>query len=419
MVLTILSRVKRVSAVFLPVFFCNSVFAAGFYVSEIGTPSSLGTAGAANATNTIGADSSWSNPAGMTGLAGDQLMAGAQAVLPKVKFDASVAEAGGSDSHNAGEKALIPSFFYVKKLSENGYAGFSIVAPLGGGMNFGEQFVGRYGAYKVKLAGVGFSPSFGYKLNENFSVGGGVSILYTALDEYVALNLPGSLPDGKLKIENATDWGYQPFLGLTYHLSTDTLLGVVYRAEADVDLEGDLNFRNLGAVPTPRTNTVELGWDNPQTLTLGIRHKVKPNWSFLASVNWEDWSQFSKNSLIVSGGAVDLAPQTIDRNWKDTYSLKLGLAHFWNKQAATIGASYDSSPVDDKDRTIDMPFDETYKISAAYGWKESERLDFSLGSTLMYLGEAKVDQTAQGARFQGKFDENYILFIGATLRYTY
>ena len=32
-----------------------------------------------------------------------------------------------------------------------------------------------------------------------------------------------------------------------------------------------------------------------------------------------------------------------------------------------LGISYDSSPVDDDDRTIDLPLDEQLKLSAAYG----------------------------------------------------
>jgi len=36
----------------------QSVLAAGFYISEVGTPASIGTAGVANPTNTISADSS-------------------------------------------------------------------------------------------------------------------------------------------------------------------------------------------------------------------------------------------------------------------------------------------------------------------------------------------------------------------------
>jgi long-subunit fatty acid transport protein len=58
----------------------GSLFAAGFYLSEVGTPHSLGTAGVANPTNVIGADSSWTNPAGMTGLNSSQMVAGMQVI---------------------------------------------------------------------------------------------------------------------------------------------------------------------------------------------------------------------------------------------------------------------------------------------------------------------------------------------------
>jgi long-subunit fatty acid transport protein len=85
--------------------------AAGFYIPEVGSPASLGTGGVANPTNTFGADAAWTNPAGMTGLNRDQIFSGVQAVIPEVEFDSSKATAGGSDGGNAGNTAIIPSFF--------------------------------------------------------------------------------------------------------------------------------------------------------------------------------------------------------------------------------------------------------------------------------------------------------------------
>ncbi len=130
----------------------QSAQSAGFYISEVGTPGSLGTAGVANPVNTISADSSWTNPAGMTGLKQDEMLAGMQLAVPKIEFDSSVAEAGGSDGGNAGNMAVIPSFFMVKKLNDRVRLGFSLVAPQGGAMSYSDNFVGRYGATKVSLA---------------------------------------------------------------------------------------------------------------------------------------------------------------------------------------------------------------------------------------------------------------------------
>jgi long-chain fatty acid transport protein len=335
-----------------------------------------------------------------------------------------VAEAGGSDGGNAGNIAAIPSFFMVKKLSDRVRMGFSLVAPQGGAMNYGDNFVGRYGATKVSLAAIGGSPSIAYKVNDRLSLGGGVSIIYTQFEESIAVNQsalvpgPAALPDGKVKFDNMTDLGYQPFVGLTYYLSDSLMLGVVYRAEMDVNLEGDLNFRSL-AFPTPPANDIELDWDNPQVLKAGLRYEFAPGKKLMFSADWEDWSAFSKNQLAITGGVLNPAG-VLERNFKDTWSAGVAFVDGSRKtRGYSVGVSYDSSPVSNKDRTIDLPFDETYKVSAAYAWKGSKRMDFGLGTTLIYFGEGRVDQTAQGVRFKGKFDTNMALFLGGTLRYVF
>ena len=84
-----------------------------------------------------------------------------------------------------------------------------------------------------------------------------------------------------------------------------------------------------------------------------------------------------------------------------------------------MGFAYDSSPVKNEHRTYDLPVDELFKLSASYFWEGTKQLDFSLGSTLYMIGDADIDVTAQGVRAAGKFDKNYILFLGGTLRYTF
>lgn len=396
---------------------------AGFYISEVGTPGSLGTAGVANPVNNVSADAAWTNPAGMTGVKGDHALAGMQVVVPKVEFDpSSSSTTGGDDGGNAGNVAVIPSFFATKQLTNRLHAGFAITAPLGGAMNFGDDFAGRYTATKVELTGIGISPSLGYKVNERLSVGAGVSILYTQFEQKLALRQTTSagapLPDGKIKMENLDDWGYQPFAGLTWAFSDKVLLGAVYRAEADVDLKGDLNFRNVNG-PVPSANKVKIGWDNPQTLKAGLRIQVSDERTLMFSAGWEDWSAFSENAVSLDGGV--LSPVAVlDRNFQDTWNVGAAIVQRTGGNAYSLGISYDSSPVEDEDRTIDLPFDETVKLSAAWVWEGDKQLNYGLGATLAYLGEGKIEnQHAQGLNFDGKFDTNYVLFLGGTVRYEF
>ena len=394
--------------------------AAGFYVPEVGTPSSLGTGGVGNPTNTYAADAAWTNPAGMTALQDDEILAGLQVILPKTKFDSSIATAGGSDGGNAGVVAGVPSFFYVNKVSDQLRLGFSVTGPLGGGLDYGDDFVGRYSTISAQLAGLALSPSLAWQVNDRLSLGAGVSIMYTLFNEEIAIN-PNLVPtgngqDGKLKIEDATDWSYQPFLGLTYAFSDRALLGVVYRAEMDTDLEGDVKTSNLPGVIG--ADSIDISWDNPQWLEAGLSFKLDDKNTLFLNAGWQEWSKFSKNTLAFSGGLLNPAA-TVDRNWDNTWHGGIAFKHENGAHGTSLGFSYESSPVDDNHRTFDLPMDEIFKGSFSYFWQGKKNLDFALGGTLYLVGDASVDQTSQGVRAKGKFDTNYILFLGGTLKYTF
>jgi len=399
----------------------QSVLAAGFYISEVGTPLSLGTAGMANPTNNISADSSWSNPAGMTGLDSSEMLGGLQIVAPKVEFDSSKASTGnGGDGGNAGNAVVIPSFFYVNAVTDRLRVGISSAGLMGGGVDYGDGFTGRYSTSMAELGAVGISPALGFKVNDKFSIGAGVSIVYTRFDQDVALNQSAvGAPDGKFKIVKADDWGYQPYAGLTYNLTDRAMLGLVYRAEMDVKLEGDVKIHNWNLpVPKPRANDIKIDRDNPQTAKMGLKYRLDDKNLLFLSAGWEDWSKFSQNTLALEGGALN--PEIrLDRKFDDTWNAGIALAHHESGHATSIGFAYESSPVSDSDRTLDLPFDELYKLSFAYAWDGEKNLAFSLGSTLYLVGDASIDQTSQGVRTKGKFDTNYILFLGGTVRYMF
>ncbi len=387
--------------------------AGGIYASEIGSPNSLGTAGSANVTNRSIADAAWTNPAGMTGINDTRILTGLQVLVPKTEFESTVAEAGGGDGGNAGETAAIPSFFYVKTLNEDWRFGLSMVAPFGGGFDFGDDFVGRYSVKEIALAGVALSPSLGYKINDKVSVGFGVSVLYTIFDMDIAINQSGlGAPDGGVEIEDATDVGYQPFIGLQWQFSDRGTFGAVYRAEADIELDGDVTINDL-LLPLEPQSSIDITWDNPQLLEIGIRYKLNEEWSLTANADWEDWSAFSVTDFAINDAPTGPVFRELDRNWKDTY--KFGVGVFGERadgRHLAFGASYDTSPVDSSDRTVDLPSDEQLRLSAAYGRDTGGEHAWGIGATLLWLGNGKVDQVAGGARFAGEFDKNWILFVG-------
>jgi long-chain fatty acid transport protein len=220
-------------------------------------------------------------------------------------------------------------------------------------------------------------------------------------------------PDGKAKLEKVDDWGFQPFIGAIYKVSDRLTLGAIYRAEMEVDLEGDLRFQGM-VLPTQPSGDIDVGWDNPQLLEIGLSYRLSDSWMMFANADWEDWSAFSDNEFTINlGGPIGVGQTTIDRNWDDTWHLGVGFAkQLAHGELVSFGFSYDSSVVSNSDRTIDLPLDRQVKVSLAYGPFKGARFDVIFGLTITDFGKGKTTQTAQGGTFAGEFDPQTGIFLG-------
>ncbi len=398
----------------------GTAFGAGFYLPELGSPASLGTGGVANVTNRYGADASMTNPAGMTGIDQQRVLAGMQFFLPKIEFDVKGFESRGlrpvtgNDGGNAGIITPVPSFFYVTPVSDKVRFGFSTTGPLGGGVDYGNRFAGRYAVQSAVLGALAFTPSVSYEANDKLSIGAGVSVLYTFFNQKIAVRQPGGVGDATVKFNDLSSWGAQAVLGLQYQFTDRLMLGVVYRSQADTDLKGDVKTENW-RLPFRLSNSVEISWTNPQWLEAGLSYELDDKITLFANLGWQEWSKFSKNELAI-GDRVNV----LDRNWDDTWLAGAALLYnLSDRSHFSFGFSYESSPVKDEFRTFDFPVDEMWKLSAAYGWSHDDQLRFAVGATMYFVGNAPIDQTAQGVRVFGDYSANRFAVAGGSLTYSF
>ncbi len=205
--------------------------------------------------------------------------------------------------------------------------------------------------------------------------------------------------------------------GLHYQFSPQTSVGVVYRSEQDIDLSGDLVFSNL-PVQLPNAK-FDLEWKNPQTVQVGLQHAITPAWILSVDVVWEDWSAFSENRVSASFANGLATVQTLDRNWNDSYAGGAAVTHIRGANVFSAGLAYASSVVDDEDRTIDLPLDESFVVSLAAARNENQNLTYGVGLSVLIIGDADVDQTAQGVRFAGDFSTNIAVAVGASVQWRF
>jgi long-chain fatty acid transport protein len=145
--------------------------AGGLILYELGT-SDLGTADASTAAL---------NPAGMTRLDRSQMLAAFQQLYVNARFDTDTASFGGGDGGNAGGFVSAGSVHYVHSLAPDWKLGISAGSYFGLGVDYGDDWAGRYYTTEAELLTFGINPSMGYRINDWLSVGGGFNIVYAEL----------------------------------------------------------------------------------------------------------------------------------------------------------------------------------------------------------------------------------------------
>ncbi|MBW2441107.1 MAG: outer membrane protein transport protein [Deltaproteobacteria bacterium] len=413
-------------AVFVSFLIVLPAGAGGLLLYELGTPD-LGTAAAGRAAMAADASTAAGNPAGMTRLDRSQMLAAFQGLYVNARFDTDIASFAGGDGGNAGGFVPAGSFHYVHSLTPDWKLGLSAGSYFGLGVDYGDDWAGRYYTTEAELLTLGLNPSVGYRVNNWLAVGGGFNIIYAKLTQKAAINngaVPGQagLPDGELKLED-DDVAYGFNLGVLLAPRDDTRFGITYRSEVDLEFKDTAGLKNIGPVLQGILNLsglagskVNIDMTIPQLVMISAYHQLTDQWAVMGNLGWQDWSEFGKQDLTLE--STTSTTFTKDLEYDDTWHVALGAQYrFGENWLWSVGAAYDTSPTDEDTRTPDLPLDRQIRVGTGiqYDWTEA----VTLGVAYEYLdaGDAKIDQEGgplQGS-LKGQYDTNAIHFFAANL----
>ena len=400
--------------------------AGGLYLYELGNPE-VGLAAAGWSARAQDAATVFTNPAGMTRLQKSELLVGVQPLYLHAEFSPNPNTSTSGSDGDASTWLPAGGVYYVHNLMPKLKFGVSAVGYFGLGLEYENDWVGRYYVQEVKLQALGVQPALAYQVTDWLSLGAGVVALYGVLEEKVAVNNIGpNQPDGKLKIEDE-DWTYQVNLGILAEPRQGTRFGLTYLSQGDLKFKDKPDFNNLG----PGLETIlrarglldaeiEVEFTMPQALMLSAYHELSDRLAIMGNLGWQDWSEFGNVGVSVS--SEDTSSLTFDRNYKDTWHVAFGaqyrVAAPWLLSA---GVAYDSSMMDDEDRTPDLPLGEAWRfgLGARYDW--SQNLAFGLGYTLLWSGDLDMDvnRGPLAGRVSGTYENTSMNFINFYLNWKF
>lgn len=375
---------------------CNTSLASGFALSGK-SASNLGTA--LSGTTVMADDASvvHSNPAAMRYLEGQHLSAVFHFVNTDLTFDNDGSTASGSDSKSVTKTHFIPNFYYLKTLNEDVTFGLGMYSPFGLGIDYGDEWVGRYHSTNSSLRTINISPTIAFSPSDKLNLGFGVDFQYAEAElsktmdfAYIcsAYGVPGCT-DGSNTL-SGDSWGIGYSLGLTYDLSEATRLGASFHSSTRQNLEGDSKFEGVPGMFSSyfSDSGASLTLMLPESLSLGVKHIVTPKLEIMADYTWTRWSRYDA-TVVDFDNNLPLSSEI--SNWKDSNRYAIGMNYrMRDNLQLRSGLTYDQTPIPDAEhRTPRVP--DTDKMSVGLGGKVGLSDNMDLDLALFYTLPADSD----------------------------
>ncbi|MGL4827689.1 MAG: outer membrane protein transport protein [Vibrio sp.] len=401
--------------------------AAGFQLAEY-SATGLGRAYAGEAAMADNASAQWRNPAMLTYLEGTQISVGAIYVNPNVDVDGTVKHIDprigqtAASSKDFAHDAVIPNFYLSHQLNEQVVLGFALGTNYGMETDLGTDFAASHFGNQASVITKEANLNIAYQILPQLSIGGGVR--YVMGEGHFGATAPAKnalrLPQGttlKYMEGDDTSWGWQ--VGSAWQINEDHRLGFAYKSEVMMDFEGYAKGLSYGAYK-PGMMSLAL----PATAEIASFHQLNEQWAVHASINWTDWSSFKELTAVFPEESNLIKSE----NWEDNYRFAIGTTYQYDaKLALRAGVAYDTSAVDDKNRTATIPETDRTWVSLGASYVATPQLTFDTGFTYIFAKDATINEPRDasdnlsamiGGAFNGNVSGN-VWLIGVQANYRF
>jgi len=327
-------KLTIVSILILFVFITNFTFADGFHQQE---QSAVATAqGGAVVARAKNLSAIYFNPAGIAQLAGTQISFGGNLMLPSTSFS------NLEGKWHMIEQVVHPTNVYIShQLSEKINLGVGYYRPFAYSSKWESDFVGRFVSKDFSFKTYYFTGAAAYQATPEISIGFSISYIHAKVIMSHSIDLssfsdyyPQRIdPEGLSQFDStANNFGIS--VGFLYKFDEFWTLGATYRSATDFDFSGNFNFIIPESSADAQANTAlnELFPDQsgfmslkmPQVLVVGLSTTLIDRTTIEANIQWSGWSTFQDLPINYSKNTTALEDKIIDRQWKNTFAIRLG-----------------------------------------------------------------------------------------------
>jgi len=297
------------------------------------------------------------NPAGIGQLHGTQLSLGVTLISPSTTL-----ESASSNISTDTTAALFfpPTLYLSRELSPEIHLGLGVFTPFGLSTEWPGTWEGRYLTTFSEINTYYINPNIAWSPNPRLHVAAGMSYVPSSVTLRNKLELTPT-PDGDAEIEaNGDGWGYNA--AVLALLPGRSSMGISFRSAVSVDYNGDAQFTPIGLSDQVRSSLTL-----PPMLTLAFANHPSEHFTVEADLQWVGWSSVDKITIDFVDPAFPLSDVETPKNWRNTYSLRLGAERVGNLFTVRAGYAYDMTPIPDETLDPSLPDSDKHTFSAGLG----------------------------------------------------
>ncbi|MGR5151766.1 outer membrane protein transport protein [Photobacterium swingsii] len=292
---------------------------------------------------------------------------------------------------SVGGASYVPNIYYIHPINDKFTIGGGIYSNFGTKTEFDDSFSANAFGGLTDVKSINFALSVAYRINEQFSVGGGLDLIYGSgkLQRYVpAFQMPNPMdptqtidvPKTDLVDIDADGYALGWNIGGVYELNEDNRFGLSYRFSPDLEASGDLKHA------TDDISNDKLKMPLPDMAEFSGFHKLNDQFAVHYSVQWIKWSEFDK--LETTGGTV-----LNDYEWKDGWHYALGGTYYLNNDwELRAGYMYDTS-AQDKLTSISVPDSDRQWLSGGFTYHIDNKSNVDFGLTYLMGKDVNVEES--------------------------
>jgi long-chain fatty acid transport protein len=290
---------------------------------------------------------------------------------------------------DGGTDKLVPNGYYLMDIGDRMRFGLSLNAPFAVSTSYGRGWVGRYHALESELTTIDFNPSLAYRVNDNLSLGFGVSAQYAeAKLTRAQFNPLAPTRDGETEIKG-DDWGYGFNLGATYEFDPATRVGLSYRSRVKYTLEGDVTLSGIPGRSGKTPATVD--WTAPDWLLLTAYRRIDDRWAVMGGVRWTNWSLFQELRIELADGRQDVT----EEKWDDSWTFNIGVSYDYSPEwTFRAGYQFDQTPVQSAEfRTPRIPDSDRNAFAVGFSYRPNAQLSVDFGYMYLLFEDSSTQNT--------------------------